>query len=229
MIQLLLSVYDNTKTKVFIFLYFLSFILLNLALILSNNDKFENYFNYANNLENYHNILTQVLGLIIPFICLVIVVDHDQDYINNLTTFKSRSKIYISKVFTVMLINFIHIIFILTIYLIISNAFNYFDINNLVIVKNLLSNFIDCLLISFLIIFITKKDNKIFSYFIIMVYVFFSFLISTSNKLLIFYIFPVLHLNYSIYQTKYLITYQILYLIIIFLLGLNKYLTTDIN
>lgn len=227
--ELLLSNYSSLKSKIFLSFYFISIWGLILALVIENNLIFEKYFNFNNQLNNINNIFIQVLQIIIPFICLIIVIDHDQDFINNLTTFKSRTKVFLSKILLITILNFLHILIITFIYLLSMLVLDFYTNEIIYFFKELLSIMIDCLIISYLIIYLTKKDNKVISYLLLVIYLFLSIFSNSLIDINLFYLFPVNTTKYLKYNFMDLLIYQILYLILISLLSLIKYNKQDIN
>jgi hypothetical protein len=225
MIRLVLNHLLSRKNLIIIFIY-LAFLLSINYLLLPNDVAPDEVILNSNYYFNYYNeLLLELIKIIIPISLVLLLTDHDHNYINNITTYIGRSKVIKSKI-----IIYLYII----ILLILISTLNYYlalkiSKNDCLVKVNFYHDMtfllIDNILMFLLILLLVRKDKKIIGYLIIMLYYVLGFYLNIESKIAIFYVFPINISNFKNYTNT--LSYAFIYIIILIVLNIYTYINED--
>lgn len=220
MIKLILAELLNKKTVIIYFVWISScvFVIYNISSSLSLVK-----VNIGNEeiLMNFNNMFRQIFSILFIWLTVFLVYNHDQHYINNLSTFTKRSNIISLKMTIYLILITLNFILFTTVYLIIIRLNNCHFLFNKTIVKAITSLYFDNCLVLLCFLLLNRNYNKNISLLIIIFYsvkIIFDFF---DKSKIIFYLLPFYNINFSLY--KFTNFYQILYIILLILLNFFRY------
>lgn len=170
---------------------------------------------------NYNEVVLELLKLLSAIGILILTIDHNQGYINNLTTFKSRIKIITNKLFIYSYLVFINAILIILMYYLVLSVFNYHILINSEFIKVILFLAIDNLILMLTILLVVRSNNKLFAYLIVAYYYILNLFYINSSNMTLFYITPFYSYNYINYSNTKI--YVLIYIVLLVVLNIIKY------
>src|SRR5690554_3375260 len=82
----------NFKNKLFISIYFILVLLVFIIPLPFDSNSYEIILDLNFYKSNYNEVIIELLKLLTAISVLILAIDHNQGYINNITTFKERIK-----------------------------------------------------------------------------------------------------------------------------------------
>src|SRR5690554_5818820 len=211
----------NFKNKLFISIYFILVLLVFTIPLPFDSNSYEIILDLNFYKSNYNEVIIELLKLLTAISVLILAIDHNQGYINNITTFKERIKVIVNKLFIYCYLVFINVILIILMYFFILNVFDYYILIDKTFIIRLLFLGVDNLILLLLILLIVRSNNKLFAYLIVAYYYILNLLYVSSSNMILFYITPFYSYNYQNYSNTNL--YIIFYIILLIVLNIFKY------
>lgn len=221
MIKLILSHLYSDRNKFIIILYIVLSLVILIAPLPFDLEYFELFYFKDNYIALYNEMILEIFKIIIPVFVIMISLEHDNKYINNLTTYKKRSIIIINKIFIYSYIIFINLCLIMLFYVSSLKIFNLYILFDPSFFYYLLHVFSDAVLILLLNLLLVRDNNKKLSFIILISYLLLNIYSSSNDINIIYYLLPVLTNNYKEY--KNIVSYKIIYILLIFYLNIIKY------
>lgn len=225
MIKIIINHLLSFKNKLFIGIYLLILLAIFIIPLPFNTSSYEINLDLYYYKVNYNEVVIELLKLITTIGILILSIDHNQGYINNISTYKSRSVIILNKLFI-----YIYLIVINTLII----AFMYYFSLNIFKFKMLVSNeflyqtlflMFDNIIILLMILLFVRSNNKIVGYIIIAVYYILNIFYINIENLNLFYLIPFYSYNYLNYNNT--IKYVVIYIVSLVTLNYIKYITED--
>ena len=157
----------NFKNKLFISIYFILVLLVFIIPLPFDSNSYEIILDLNFYKSNYNEVIIELLKLLTAISVLILAIDHNQGYINNITTFKQRIKVIVNKLFIYCYLVFINVILIILMYFFILNVFDYYILIDKTFIIRLLFLGVDNLILLLLILLIVRSNNKLFAYLIV--------------------------------------------------------------
>ncbi|MDY0277023.1 MAG: hypothetical protein RBQ97_02960 [Acholeplasma sp.] len=221
MIKLLINHLLSMKNKIVISIFVLLLTLIFIVPLPHDTRNFEIFYFKDVYQEYYYTLLYRLLNLIFPIVSLVVASDHDQDYLNNLTTYLGRFKVITSKVLTYVLLISITYVVILLLHPVILVASKNTLIYQDLAFDNIFSTYLNSLIILMFTLLLIRKKSKYLSYMLIIIYFLSDFYFAQFDSItLINYIIP--------FAKEVPFTYKIAYILFIFELNVLRYLYEDL-
>jgi|GEM_PF-3565884 len=211
----------NFKNKLFISIYFILVLLVFIIPLPFDSNSYEIILDLNFYKSNYNEVIIELLKLLTAISVLILAIDHNQGYINNITTFKERIKVIVNKLFIYCYLVFINVILIILMYFFILNVFDYYILIDKTFIIRLLFLGVDNLILLLLILLIVRSNNKLFAYLIVAYYYILNLFYVSSSNMILFYITPFYSYNYQNYSNTNL--YIIFYIILLIVLNIFKY------
>jgi len=211
----------NFKNKLFISIYFILVLLVFIIPLPFDSNSYEIILDLNFYKSNYNEVIIELLKLLTAISVLILAIDHNQGYINNITTFKQRIKVIVNKLFIYCYLVFINVILIILMYFFILNVFDYYILIDKTFIIRLLFLGVDNLILLLLILLIVRSNNKLFAYLIVAYYYILNLFYVSSSNMILFYITPFYSYNYQNYSNTNL--YIIFYIILLIVLNIFKY------
>lgn len=226
MLKLILSHLYSDKNKLIIFIYIVLTLVIIIAPLPFDLETFELFYYKENYQTHYNEMILELFKIIIPVFIIMISLEHDNKYINNLTTYKKRSLIIINKIFIYTYIIFINLCLIMLFYVCILKMFNFYILFDQSFFESLMHIFLDSILILYLNLLLIKEKNKKFSFIILIGYLLLNIYSSSNDMSVLYYLLPVLSNNYL--KNKNIVNYKLIYILLIIYLNIIKYSEEEI-
>ena len=225
MIKLIYQISLSQKNKIVIISYFILLITIFIMPLPFRESKLDLFINRIAYFNQYQEITLELLKLIIPIYLLLILENHDNKFLNSLTTYFSRFKVINNKLFFYLYINILNYLLIVLFYYLVPFVFKFnFITDNNYLIKALPLLF-DSLIITLLILLLNRSKQKFYAYIIIAIYLLLNFLYAYNLTIAIYYLLP-FYSNYFVnYQNTYI--YQLCYLLLLLILTYCRYLRED--
>ena len=214
----------SKKNKIILSIYLLTIILINIIIIPFDALKFDILLYPKIYLESYQSIYFNLLEVIIPLFITFLILEHDNDYINVLTTFKGRLNIVLHKIFSYTYLLVINYLYIVLVYLVVNKFTNYILHDENYFLKIFLL-FLDHLLLIFFILLIVRKNKIKNSLILLFIMYLISFITNNEIRKIIYYLIPIYTPNINSIK---LIIYKILYINLILQFNIVKYLHEEL-
>ncbi|VEU80769.1 ABC-2 family transporter protein [Haploplasma axanthum] len=226
MISIYVQQFQTFKAKIGLLIY-LCLLILNFVIFLPFDvPKYDLFFNTTYYIETYTTLSYELLKIIVVMGLIALIYDHNKNYHNNLTCFKSRSYVILNKILIYTFIILINGVVIVTLKLSVLRLFRFNDLvtpNTMEMFETLI---LDCFVILFIGLLIVRKKTKISIFLIAIIYFILNIYYQNSTSIILFYLFPVHGQKYYNYKNSE--CYQILYIIILIFLNFVKYNNEDI-
>lgn len=225
MIKLIYQISLSQKNKIVIISYFILLITIFIMPLPFRESKLDLFINRIAYFNQYQEITLELLKLIIPIYLLLILENHDNKFLNSLTTYFSRFKIINNKLFFYLYINVLNYLLIVLIYYLVPFVFKFnFITDNNYFIKALPLLF-DSLIITLLILLLNRSKQKFYAYIIVAIYLLLNFLYAYNLTIAIYYLLPFYSNYFMNYQNTYI--YQLCYLLLLLILTYCRYLRED--
>lgn len=225
MIKLIYQISLSQKNKIVIISYFILLITIFIMPLPFRESKLDLFINRIAYFNQYQEITLELLKLIIPIYLLLILENHDNKFLNSLTTYFSRFKIINNKLFFYLYINILNYLLIVLVYYLVPFVFKFnFITDNNYFIKALPLLF-DSLIITLLILLLNRSKQKFYAYIIIAIYLLLNFLYAYNLTIAIYYLLPFYSNYFMNYQNTYI--YQLCYLLLLLILTYCRYLRED--
>lgn len=225
MIKLIYQISLSQKNKIVIISYFILLITIFIMPLPFRESKLDLFINRIAYFNQYQEITLELLKLIIPIYLLLILENHDNKFLNSLTTYFSRFKIINNKLFFYLYINVLNYLLIVLIYYLVPFVFKFnFITDNNYFIKALPLLF-DSLIITLLILLLNRSKQKFYAYIIVAIYLLLNFLYAYNLTIAIYYLLPFYSNYFMNYQNTYI--YQLCYLQLLLILTYCRYLRED--
>lgn len=170
---------------------------------------------------NVMELFYQIFSLLFMILTTYLMLNHDQEYINNLTTYVKRSTITSTKMLIYLILitcNFLIFSIIFVMYIRVFDVYFLFDI---LIVKVIFSLYFDNCLAFSCFLLLSRIKNKQYIVIIITFYMLNKMFNIFSNNIVLFYILPFYNFKFNKYKLTYI--YQFLYFALVILLNYYRY------
>lgn len=225
MIKLIYQISLSQKNKIVIISYFILLITIFIMPLPFRESKLDLFINRIAYFNQYQEITLELLKLIMPIYLLLILENHDNKFLNSLTTYFSRFKIINNKLFFYLYINILNYLLIVLVYYLVPFVFKFnFITDNNYFIKALPLLF-DSLIITLLILLLNRSKQKFYAYIIIAIYLLLNFLYAYNLTIAIYYLLPFYSNYFMNYQNTYI--YQLCYLLLLLILTYCRYLRED--
>lgn len=225
MIKIIINHLLSFKNKLFIGIYLLILLAIFIIPLPFNTSSYEINLDLYYYKVNYNEVVIELLKLITTIGILILSIDHNQGYINNISTYKSRSVIILNKLFIYIYLIVINTLIIAFMYHFSLNIFKFrMLVSNEFLYQTLFLMF-DNIIILLMILLFVRSNNKIVGYIIIAVYYILNIFYINIENLNLFYLIPLYSYNYLNYSNT--IKYVVIYIVSLVTLNYIKYITED--
>lgn len=225
MIKIIINHLLSFKNKLFIGIYLLILLAIFIIPLPFNTSSYEINLDLYYYKVNYNEVVIELLKLITTIGILILSIDHNQGYINNISTYKSRSVIILNKLFIYIYLIVINTLIIAFMYHFSLNIFKFkMLVSNEFLYQTLFLMF-DNIIILLMILLFVRSNNKIVGYIIIAVYYILNIFYINIENLNLFYLIPFYSYNYLNYNNT--IKYVVIYIVSLVTLNYIKYITED--
>jgi hypothetical protein len=207
--------------KMMMILISLSIITLFLGLLTFNDQSISQQLLYQDYLNlYYHQMMSKTIKLVMPFLVVLCVMDHDQAYLKPLLSYSGRSKVIISKLILYPFILFFIYSFIWMVYHLLPSLLTSYYVLNDLNIHFFIHIYLDGLIISLLTLSLIKDKYKAFSILFSLFYLLFSFIQEDLSLYLLYLVFPFENQLFDAYSLAY--PYKICYITLGFTLSHRK-------
>jgi len=225
MIKIIINHLLSFKNKLFISIYLLILLTIFIIPLPFNTNIYEINLDIYYYKVNYNEVVIELLKLITTIGILIISIDHNQGYINNISTYKGRRIIIINKLFIYLYLIVINTLIIILMYYLSLNIFNFkMLISSDFLYQTLFLMFDNIIIILFILLFV-RSNNKIIGYIIIAIYYILNMFYINIENIMIFYLIPFYSYNYINYS--HTIKYVVVYIVMLVSLNYHIYITED--
>lgn len=225
MINIIINHLTSFKNKIFIFIYFLILITIFIIPLPFDAKGYELIIELGHYKINYNEIVVELLKLITAIGILIIALEHNQGYINNITTYKNRESVLSYKLFIYIYLVVINSLIVILIYYFILNTFNYNMLISSIFINQVLSITIDNIILLLLVLLFVRSNNKIIGYIIIVIYYILNIFYLNIDSVALFYVIPFYSYYYHFYSNTYI--YITTYILLLIVLNYYKYINED--
>lgn len=188
-------------------------------LIDPTNDMYEEVLFKSTYLEGYELTMMKLMTLMMPFVVVILVMDHDQFYLRPLYSYFGRTKVILSKMVVYFIVLIILYIGLMVYYYLLFYVFK----SHLPIKINVypfIHLFLDALILLNFVLYLIRDKYKVFSIVIGIFYMIYQFVQEDFFHLSISYLFPFKNDHFESYLLA--IPYKLCYIILGLLLTHRK-------
>jgi len=183
---------------------------------------FQNYSNVY-----YHHMMGKTIKLIMPFLVILCVTDHDQAFLKPIHAYFGRSKVALAKlmIYPIILL-FIYMTLFMIYHILPSLLTSYYLLNDLKLAF-FISLYLDGIILTVFVLFIIREKYKAFSILFSLFYMLFSFIQEDLSLISLYYLFPFENHLFDTFRLAYL--YKLCYIIIGFAITHHKLITEPLK
>lgn len=227
MITIIIKNIITKKNYIIISCLLILYLVFIISIIPKNDGNSYFYFYKTDYIKNFLDIVLQISSIIVFITMFLILIEHDQSYLNNITTYKGRSYVFLRKLmaYILILISILASLFIITIVSLLLLNFSCNTLYKTMFTFTKLT--VDNIILVVLMLLLVNKKHKIFGYILLIYYILSVFIGIDEYGYLLYYLLPFNNKRFDVYMYNDL--YKLVYIIFIAYLGSIKYKLSDLQ